>query len=81
MRHEALRISFRLGSSLNVHFVNYRCPLRRIADTADSIDWLRQHRRIINELRRFRAVFPERVRALRLDSFGEPDGAEDEAGV
>lgn len=55
--------------------------LGRIAYVADRTDWPRQHRLIIDELRRFRAVFTERVRALRLDSFGQRDGAEDEAGV
>jgi hypothetical protein len=53
----------------------------RNADIADRTDWPRQHRWIIDELRRFRAVFTERVRALKLDSFGEPDGADAEAGV
>ena len=79
-------IEVALGSALDWQELPDRRASRiatylRNADIADRTDWPRQHRWIIDELRRFRAVFTERVRALKLDSFGEPDGADAEAGV
>ncbi len=46
------------------------------ADVADRADWSRQHAWIVAELAKFRRVFADRVKALRLDEVPGVDDAD-----
>lgn len=46
------------------------------ADVADRADWPRQHAWIVAELAKFRRVFADRVKALRLDEVPGVDDAD-----
>ncbi len=50
----------------------------RNADITDRSDWPRQHHWIIDQLSRFRTIFTERVKTLKLDSFGDLDDADED---
>ena len=55
----------RVASRIAVHLTN--------ADIAERSDWPRQHAWIVTQLKRFRQVFADRVKALRLDEVSAVD--------
>ncbi len=58
----------RVAARIAVHLPN--------ADVADRADWPRQHAWIVGELAKFRRVFADRVKALRLDEVPGGDDAD-----
>jgi hypothetical protein len=60
----------RVASRIVIHLAD--------ADVTDRSDWPRQHSWIVKQLSRFRQVFTERVKALRLNEAPEVDANHEE---
>jgi hypothetical protein len=60
----------RVASRIVIHLAD--------ADVTDRSDWPRQHSWIVKQLSRFRQVFTERVKALRLDEAPGIDASQGE---